>query len=121
MAKVLVIDDMETDRRLLGGLLETMGHSVEYANDGKSAVPRAKEVMPAIIFLDIVMKDINGFEALDDLMDDAVTKKIPVVMVTSKSLKTDQSLAMTSGAKAYVVKPATEELIQAAMRHANVS
>ncbi len=120
MARALVIDDMETDRRLLGSVLEKMGHTVEYVYEGKWAVTRAKALQPDIIFLDIVMEDINGFEALDELMEDSATKAIPVVMVTSKGLETDQKLALSSGAKAYVVKPATEALIQAAMSQAAV-
>lgn len=111
---VLVCDDMETDRALLKKVLSEMGHMVETANDGEEALRRARASKPAVIFLDVVMPNQDGFATCRKLKADDVTKGIPVVMVTSKVTPSDKFWAQKQGASAHIGKPFTPADVKAA-------
>ena len=85
--------------------------SVITTNNGRDAVTLAKSELPDLIFLDIVMSDMDGFAVMRELQKDPVTKDIPVVFISSKSQKADLAWAKMQGAKGFVPKPASEEVI----------
>lgn len=100
---VLVIDDDEVSRDLLRRALGGLGLEVMEASSGPEGLARARQSVPRIIFLDVVMPDMNGFEVLDALEQDATTAPIPVVISSSAPL-TDAERARMSRAAAFLPK-----------------
>ena len=112
MAKLLVVDDSVTERDYLRDLLVKAGHVVVTAASGRQAVALAQSERPNLVFMDIVMDDVDGFHATRSLREDPVTQGIPVVVVSSRNQKADKLWAQLQGAKGYVIKPySTEEIL----------
>ena len=109
--KVLLVDDSPTDLAHLQGIVSSTGCSVVTATSGREAIDLAKRENPDLIFLDIIMSEMDGYEACRKLTSDADTKHIPVVFVTSKDQKADRVWAMMQGGKDLVSKPYTEDEI----------
>ena len=83
------------------------------ASDGSECLSLAREVRPDLIFMDVVMPRLNGFQATRTLTRDPQTKSIPVVMITTKDQETDRIWGMRQGAVDYLVKPVTEAVLVA--------
>lgn len=96
--KILVIDDDPTARYVLKNLLADTMHTVIGASDGDEGLRRAYEEKPDIIFLDLVMPGMNGFEALTRLKAEPATSHIPVIIVTSKRLDENERRQLEEGA-----------------------
>jgi twitching motility two-component system response regulator PilH len=75
------------------------------ANNGKEALEKAKTEKPDLIFLDIIMPDMDGYATCRALINDPETKNIPVIFVTSKGQKADRVWAQMQGGKDLVAKP----------------
>ncbi len=105
MARVLVVDDAQTDRELAGRVVKSMGRELSFAEDGAQAVAKAREVQPDLILMDVVMPGQDGYATCRKLKKDPETKSIPVVMVSSKGEESDKLWAMRQGADGYLVKP----------------
>ncbi len=105
MSTVLIIDDAQTDRELLGRVVTSTGHRPIYAADGAAGVASAKEHQPALIFLDVVMPTQDGFATCRVLKRDPATSAIPVVLVTSKNTDSDRFWGKKQGADDHVGKP----------------
>jgi twitching motility two-component system response regulator PilH len=113
MAHILVVDDSPTETHIISTALEKQGHRVSVAVDGKDGVEKATQTLPDLILMDVVMPELNGFQATRQLTKQTVTENIPVIMVTTKDQKTDRMWAERQGAKGYITKPfVEEELIQ---------
>ena len=82
MVKALVVEDEQDIRHLLVLELEGKGYQVREADNGETAMQRVREQTPDIIFVDIVMPVMDGFELISNLRDDPGTSGIPVVLVT---------------------------------------
>jgi twitching motility two-component system response regulator PilH len=109
--KVLIVDDSATDLKKLEQIVESGGYSVITAASGKEALERVKQDRPDVVFLDIIMNDLNGFQVCRALTSDATTRDIPIVLVSSKREKSDKVWGVEQGARAYVTKPFTPEQI----------
>lgn len=107
--KVLVVDDSPTDLANLKNILSDTGCIVITAISGRESLQRAKSEKPDIIFMDIIMPDMDGYEACRLLTNDIETSDIPVVFVTSKGQKADRVWAHMQGGKALVAKPYTAD------------
>ncbi|MEN9472761.1 MAG: hypothetical protein RLZZ495_850 [Pseudomonadota bacterium] len=105
--KVLSIDDSQTDQNNIKSILVELGFSVITANNGREGVTKAKNEKPEIIFLDVVMDDMDGYETCRVLRESPETKGIPVVFVTSKGQKADRVWGQLQGGKGHVQKPAS--------------
>ncbi len=115
MALILIVDDSPTEVHVMQKALERHGYQTASAGDGAEAIRKAKEMKPDLIFMDVVMPGVNGFQATRKLASDPDTKAIPVIMVTSKDQETDRIWGMRQGAKDYLVKPVSmEKLIEKA-------
>ncbi len=113
MAHILIVDDSPTEVHVYQGYLEKNGHQVSVAISGEEGVEKAKEIIPDLILMDVVMPGMNGFQATRSLSKDATTKDIPIIIITTKDQETDKVWGMRQGAKDYIVKPAKEsELIE---------
>ena len=116
--KALVVDDLATERERLAGILREAGWQVETACSGVEAIERAHSVRPNIVFMDIVMPEMDGFEACRRLATDPQTKAIPVVFVSTKSQRADQVWARMQGGRDLIGKPYTSAQVLDALRHA---
>lgn len=109
--KVLVVDDSSADLMHLTSIIEQAGYSTVTARSGREAVELARQQMPDVIFLDVIMQEMDGFEACRRLAKDGDTKGIPVVLVTSKNQKADRVWAEMQGARGFISKPYTQDAI----------
>jgi CheY-like chemotaxis protein len=107
MQTILVVDDVQTDRELVGRVVSAAGHQPIYAENGIEALAIAKRSRPALIFLDVVMPVQDGYKTTRDLKADPETKGIPVVLVTSKHTDSDRYWGKRQGADDHVAKPFT--------------
>ena len=107
--KILVVDDVATDRMHLRDILIDAGYQVIMASSGLEALDLASNQKPDLIFLDIVMDDMDGFKACRKLTSSEDTKHIPVVIVSANKQKVDKLWAHRQGARAYVTKPYTTD------------
>ncbi len=105
--KILVVDDAQMHREQIQQILVDKGYEVMTAVSGKDALQKAKTNLPELIFMDIVMPEMDGFAACRELARDALTQMIPVVFVSSKNTEADRVWAELQGAKAYISKPYT--------------
>jgi two-component system, OmpR family, alkaline phosphatase synthesis response regulator PhoP len=105
MAKILVVDDEEDIRKLLVTLFEDAGYEVLTASNGKDALIIAKAEHPDIIFLDILMPILNGFETCAALRKDPETKDTFIAFLTARDLPEDWDRGLQSDADMYIAKP----------------
>lgn len=111
MAKILIVDDSPTETHLLKEMLERNGHSVVNATNGALGVQAAKREKPDLVLMDVVMPELNGFQATRQLSKDPETAHIPVVIVTTKDQATDRMWGLKQGAKDYLTKPVNERAL----------
>ena len=105
MSLIMIVDDSPTEVHIMKTALEKHGFRTLSASDGNECLTLAREVKPDLIFMDVVMPGLNGFQATRSLSRDPLTKSIPVVMVTTKGQETDRIWGMRQGAVDYLVKP----------------
>ncbi len=111
MAHILVVDDSPTETHILSKILEKQGHTISVAVDGKDGVEKATQLIPDLVLMDVVMPELNGFQATRQLTKQTSTANIPVIMVTTKDQKTDKMWAERQGAKGYITKPFVENIL----------
>jgi len=111
MALILIVDDSPTEVHVIRRVLESHGYQTATAGDGAEGIRMAKQIKPDLIFMDIVMPGVNGYQATRTLAADPDTSRIPVIMVTSKALPTDRVWGMRQGAIDYLVKPVSAEML----------
>lgn len=118
MARILIVDDSPSQLMGIRRIVEKLGHEAITAEDGAEGVDKAKAEQPDLILMDVVMPNLNGFQATRAITRDATTSHIPVVLVTTKDQDTDRVWGMRQGAKAYLTKPFSEgELSDLIGRH----
>lgn len=108
MARILIVDDSPSQLMSIRRIVEKLGHDALTAEDGAAGVEAAKRELPDLILMDVVMPNLNGFQATRALTRDEATQHIPVVLVTTKDQETDRVWGMRQGAKAYLTKPFNE-------------
>ncbi|MGB0128911.1 MAG: response regulator [Rhodocyclaceae bacterium] len=111
VTKALVVDDSATDLLNIKNILGDAGCIVATASNGEEAIAKAKAEKPNIIFLDVIMPGMDGYEACRMLSEDPATKGIPIVFVTSKGQKADKVWGQMQGAKGHLVKPASPDQV----------
>ena len=116
MYTILIVDDVQTDRELIGMVVSRAGHRVAYASDGAEAVSKAKELRPSLIFLDVVMPLQDGYKTCRELKKDPETASILVVFVTSKAAESDKFWGQKQGAVDHLAKPFTPESLMSCIR-----
>lgn len=118
MARILIVDDSPSQLEGLKRLVEKLGHQTLTANDGAAGVESTKRDRPDLVLMDVVMPNLNGFQATRAIAKDPTTSHIPVILVTTKDQETDKVWGLRQGAKAYVTKPVNEaELAKALAEH----
>ena len=117
---ILIIDDEEADRYRLRELLTAHGRfAIVEAASGEDGLKRAREVAPDVIFLDLILADMTGFEVLERLKSDDAVKDVPVIINSSADLSEDERQRLAPGTTAILSKSAgTAEEALAAIRDA---
>ncbi|MFO1418885.1 MAG: response regulator [Methylotetracoccus sp.] len=113
---VLIIDDQEIAREILAALLSQENYRLEYASSGSEGVRRAKELQPDLILLDVMMPNMNGFEACRLIRADADIADIPVVMITALDDPDSRLEGIDSGADDFLAKPFNAAELRARVR-----
>src|SRR4029078_5960081 len=108
MALIMIVDDSPTEVHVLTTALEKHGFDTVSAADGSECLSLAREVRPDLIFMDVVMPRVNGFQATRSLTRDPQTKSIPVVMITTKDQERHPTCGMLQGAVDYLDKPVSQ-------------
>lgn len=110
--KVLIVDDEEMNRKVLSFMLDNYGYAYDTAVNGKEGVEKALKYMPDMIFLDVMMPEMDGFEACRRLKIDPATQHIPIVMVTAMADRDTRIRCLEVGANDFIAKPVdTSELL----------
>jgi PleD family two-component response regulator len=102
--KILLVDDSETILTLERMILRN-AYQLMTAKDGREGVAQALALRPDLILLDVMMPNMNGFEALRELRRRPATRAIPVVMVTTRGEEESMETAFSSGCNDYIMKP----------------
>ncbi len=116
--KVLVIDDSKTIRRTAETLLKKEGCEVITANDGFEALSKIADYNPDIVFVDIMMPRLDGYQTCALIKHNQKFRNTPVIMLSSKDGLFDRARGRIVGSEEYLTKPFTrEELLGAITRH----
>ena len=116
--KVMVIDDSKTIRRTAETLLRKEGCDVVTATDGFEALAKISDQQPQIIFVDIMMPRLDGYQTCALIKNNQMFRSTPVIMLSSKDGLFDKARGRIVGSEQYLTKPFTrEELLGAIRRH----
>lgn len=114
--KVMVIDDSKTIRRTAETLLKKEGCDVVTATDGFEALAKISDQQPQIIFVDIMMPRLDGYQTCALIKNNQMFKSTPVIMLSSKDGIFDKARGRIVGAEQYLTKPFTREELLGAIR-----
>lgn len=109
--KILVVDDCQTTRKILGLYLKAKGFDVVSAENGLDAIEKLASHDVNLIMSDLNMPFMDGIELVKTLKADPNTLHIPILMVTTEADPEEKAKAMEAGASAYLVKPVTAEAV----------
>lgn len=116
--KILVVDDSKTIRRSAESVLGSAGHKVITASDGFAALAEVVEHHPDIIFLDIMMPRLDGYQTCALIKNNKKFRNTPIIMLSSKDGLFDKARGRIVGSDQYLTKPFTkEELLGAVKEH----
>jgi len=103
--RILIVDDNETNRDILQSRLQVHGYDLRQAADGEEALAAAKEHLPDLILLDVMMPKIDGIEVCRRLKTDSSLPFMPIILVTAKADTKDVVTGLEAGADEYLTKP----------------
>ena len=115
-ARILVVDDVEANVRLLQAKLELEYYEVITASDGQGALQVAAAERPDMILLDVMMPGMDGFETCRRLKADPATRHIPVVLVTALDGRADRVAGLEAGADDFITKPIDDVILFARVK-----
>lgn len=116
MTKILVVDDSPSEMAKFRDILTRHQYEVIEAHTGDDGIQKANEFFPDVILMDVVMPEMNGFQATRKLTRDPKTSHIPVVIISTKNQETDRIWGKRQGARDYLSKPITEEALITVIR-----
>jgi CheY-like chemotaxis protein len=105
MTKILLVEDNEMNRDMLGRRLTRQGFTVCFAVDGPSGVKMAAAEMPDLILMDVALGDMDGWEATRLIKGDPQTASIPIIALTAHALASDRETSVKVGCSEFDTKP----------------
>ena len=109
---ILIVDDVPANLSVLGDLLHDAGYQVKAATSGRAALRYAtQEPQPALVLLDVMMPEMDGYQVLASLRKDPSTQNIPVIFLTSKDEEIDELFGLKMGADDFIRKPFSQRLL----------
>ena len=116
MPKILLVEDNEMNRDMLGRRLQRHGFEVCLAEDGPKGIELAHAEHPDLVLMDIALGAMDGWEATRRLKADPATSTIPIIALTAHALASDQQKAIEAGCDAYIAKPAEPRAVLNAVK-----
>lgn len=113
--KILIVDDERFNRNILVDILKP-GYKIILAKDGKQALERAESNPPDLILLDIMMPEMDGYEACKNLKENEKTKDTPVIFITAMKEEGDEARGFDLGAVDYITKPFKAAVVKARVK-----
>jgi CheY-like chemotaxis protein len=101
--KILIVEDHRDSREALCALFQAFGYNVVQANNGREAIVRAREELPGLILMDIMMPEVDGFDAARAIRRLTGLENVPIIAVTA--MEGVQEMALEAGMSDYVRKP----------------
>ena len=114
--RILVIEDTEDNRRIIGDLLASAGYESIEAVDGLEGVAAAERELPDLILMDIQLPGIDGYEATRRIRAIPALAEVPIIAVTSYALSGDEAKTRAAGCDGYVAKPYSPRQLLATIR-----
>ena len=105
MSKILLVEDNEMNRDMLGRRLQRHGFAVSFAVDGPSGVEMASTELPDLILMDVALGDMDGWEATRLIKANPATARIPIIALTAHALASDRETSVKVGCAEYDTKP----------------
>ncbi|MGB7157921.1 MAG: response regulator [Tepidisphaeraceae bacterium] len=115
-ADVLVVEDDTQINELVGAYVQIAGFGYRPAHDGATALKAARERLPALIILDLMLPDTDGFEVCRQLKNNAETAGVPILMLTALDRDEQRQRGLACGAIQYMTKPFDPDQLIAAIR-----
>jgi len=115
--RILLVEDNEMNRDMLGRRLQRQGFAVSFAVDGPSGVAMASSELPDLILMDVALGDMDGWEATRLIKTDPRTAQIPVIALTAHALATDRETSVKVGCSEFDTKPVDLPRLLAKIRH----
>jgi DNA-binding response OmpR family regulator len=115
-APILVVDDETFMRRALSFVLKREGYTAILAADGPEALGKVREHLPRMIFLDVMMPGMDGYEVCRRIKGDPLTSGTYVVLLTARGEEIDRGAGLSAGADEYMTKPFSPSVILARVR-----
>ena len=112
MLRILIIDDVETNRFVLRNIITDMGHQPVLAENGKQGLKIMEHMMPALILLDVAMPEMDGFEFAEIIKKDVKTRNIPIIFISAFDAPQDIVKGFEAGGADYVTKPFIQEVVK---------
>ena len=109
--KIMIVDDCQTTRKLLGHYLKSRGYSVVFAENGLDALEKLGVDTVNLVMTDLNMPYMDGMELIKTLRSDPGLSEIPILMVTTENYEAERARAFDNGANGYVVKPVSGDAI----------
>ena len=103
--KILAVDDDPFIRKMFHSMLEQKGYRVFTASNGAEAISKSLQIKPNVIFLDLMMPEVDGFQALEILRQMEQTRNIPIIIVTARSDSATLLKVIKLGANDFIAKP----------------
>jgi two-component system cell cycle sensor histidine kinase/response regulator CckA len=113
---ILIVDDEQSVREIIAGMLEDHGYNLALAGSGSEAIARATELTPDLILLDVMMPDIDGFEVCRRLRADPLLAEVPIIMITALNDLDSRLRGIEAGADDFISKPFNQAELRARVR-----
>jgi diguanylate cyclase (GGDEF)-like protein len=114
--RILIVDDVPDNIRILSKMLAEEGHDISAATDGQQALVIAESILPDLILLDVMMPGMDGYAICAALKAHPLLKSIPVIFVTALSETEDETRGLSLGAVDYITKPFNEVIVKLRVR-----
>lgn len=114
---ILIVDDDRTNRVLLAAQLGRAAYRTVSAENGESGIRQARELLPDIILLDVMMPGLSGFDVARRLKNDELTRHIPIIMITALDDQASRLTALRCGAEEFLTKPVAEAELMTRVRN----